>query len=70
MRSLTRIAQIVALISTCIGVILLISGLIQMVSAGLLRELAIVNYFHVANSFFLLSIILFLFIHLNQDKKE
>jgi hypothetical protein len=29
-----------------------------------------VNFFHGANSFFLLAIVLFLFIHLGQHKKE
>jgi hypothetical protein len=70
MKSLNWIAYIIALISAGIGIILVLSGLIQIGSARLLRELQIINYFHVANSFFLLSIVLFLFILSGQPKKK
>jgi hypothetical protein len=48
----------------------IILGLIQVVTGRLFGDTEIVNCFHAANSFFLLAIVLFLFIHLGQFKKE
>ncbi len=57
-------------ISGVVGVVFIILGLIQVVFGRLRPSTEIINYFHVADSFFLLTIVLFLFIHFGQFKKE
>jgi len=71
MKALVRVLNWIEWISAGVGVVFIVLGLIQVVFRFRLSEGAeIVNYFHVANSFFLLSVVLFLFIHLGQYKKE
>ena len=71
MKALVKVLNWIEWISAGIGVIFIILGLIQIVFKFRLQSSAeIVNYFHFANSFFLLAIVLFLFIHLGQFKKE
>ncbi len=57
-------------ISAIIGVVFMILGAIASVFKIHIIANNPVNYFHIANSFFLLAIVLFLFIHLGQFKKE
>ena len=71
MKKLVKLLNWIEWISAGIGGVFVILGLIQV----LLRKrfgpsIEIINYFHAANSFFLLAIVLFLFIHLGQFKKE
>lgn len=71
MKALVRVLNWIEWISAGVGVVFIVLGLIQVVFRLRLSEGAeIVNYFHVANSFFLLSVVLFLFIHMGQYKKE
>ncbi len=71
MKTLVKVLNWIEWISTGIGIVFIILGLIQIViSSRFSPSIEIVNYFHVANSFFLLAIVLFLFIHLGQFKKE
>jgi len=58
-------------ISVGIGLLFLLLALIQSIlTCRFFAGTEIVNYFHAASSFFLLAIILFLFIHFGQFKKE
>lgn len=71
MKTLVKVLNWVEWISAGIGGVFVILGLIQIViSERFNPSTEIINYFHVANSFFLLAIVLFLFIHLGQFKKE
>ena len=71
MKTLVKLLNWVEWISAVIGAIFIILGLIQGVfKFKLIASAEIVNYFHIANSFFLMTIVLFLFIHLGQFKKE
>jgi hypothetical protein len=57
-------------ISAGIGVVFVLLGLLQVVIGRLSPNTEIVNYFHVADSFFLMTIALFIFIYRCQCKKE
>jgi hypothetical protein len=70
MKALIKALNWIEWISAVLGVVFIILGLIQMVFGRLRASTEIINYFHVANSFFLLAIVLFLFIHLGQFNKE
>lgn len=56
--------------SAGMGVVFVISGIIQVVFGRLRPNTEIINYFHVANSFFLLTIALFIFLYRCECKKE
>jgi len=60
----------IAWISAGIGVVFVILGLIQVVFGRLRPSTEIINYFHAANSFFLLTIALFVSLIKCQCKKE
>jgi amino acid transporter len=57
-------------ISAVIGLVFVLLGLIQLIFGKFIQGTELINYFHAANSFFLMAIVLFLFIHLGQHKKE
>jgi hypothetical protein len=59
----------IAWISGGIGVILVILGVIQFPFGKFLPGEHIVSYFHVANSFFLLTIALFIYLYRCECKK-
>jgi hypothetical protein len=64
--------NLIAWISSGIGVLLMLLGVIS----GLMARSIVpginhsINYFHIADSFFLITIALFLFLHLGQHKKD
>jgi hypothetical protein len=60
----------IAWISGGIGVVFVILGLIQLLVGRLRSGTEIINYFHAGNSFFLITIALFVFIYRCQCKKE
>jgi hypothetical protein len=60
----------IAWISGGIGVGFVILGLIQLLVGRLRPSTEIINYFHAGNSFFLITIALFVFIYRCQCKKE
>jgi hypothetical protein len=58
-------------ISALVGLLFVLLALIQATFTGRFSaDTEIINYFHAANSFFLMAILLFLFIHLGQHKME
>jgi uncharacterized membrane protein len=57
-------------ISSVCGLVLLLLALISLIVGKPISVSSITSYFHAANSCFLLTIVLFLFIHLGQYKKE
>jgi hypothetical protein len=57
-------------ISAAIGGVLLLFALISLIVNRPIVGQSIPSFFHAANSCFLLTIVLFLFIHLGQFKKE
>ena len=60
----------IAWISGGIGLIFMLLGAISGVFGGLLAGVEVTNYFHVANSFFLITIALFIYMFRCQCKKE
>jgi hypothetical protein len=61
----------IAWISAGIGLVFVVLGLIQGVfSLKIIEGAEITNYFHVANSFFLITIALFVYLYRCQCKKE
>ena len=72
MKTLVKILNWIEWISAGIGVLFLLLVPISYFFNGgnAIIGLHLVNYFCAANSFFLLTIVLFLFIHLGQYKKE
>lgn len=60
----------IAYISADIGALFVLIGLIQLVFGRFIQGAEIINYFHAANSFFLITIVIFLYIHLIQNNKE
>jgi hypothetical protein len=57
-------------ISAVAGGVLLLLALISLIVGHAIAGGSISSFFHAANSCFLLTIVLFLFIHLGQFKKE
>lgn len=53
--------NLIALICGGIGLLLILAGLIQLLVGRFISGAEIVNYIHAANSFFLITIALFLF---------
>jgi len=70
MKALIKVLNWVEWISAVVGVVFVLLGLISAIFGRFRPDTESVNYFHAANSFFLLAIVLFLFIHLGQYKKE
>ncbi|MCX6329754.1 MAG: hypothetical protein NTZ85_09635 [Bacteroidia bacterium] len=61
----------IAWTSACIGVLIILLGVISgLIGKSILPIQHVVNYFHVANSFFLITIALFVFLFRCQCKKE
>jgi cytosine/uracil/thiamine/allantoin permease len=60
----------IAWISAGIGVVFVILGLVQVVVGRLQPNTEIINFFHAANSFFLLTIALFVFLFRCQCKED
>jgi cytosine/uracil/thiamine/allantoin permease len=60
----------IALISGGIGLVFVLLGLIQLLFGKFIQGTELINYFHAGNSFFLITIALFLYLHLGQHKKE
>jgi len=60
----------IALISMGIGMFLILLAAISLIFGIHIMGRQISSYFHAANSFFLLTIAVFLYIHLGQQKKE
>jgi hypothetical protein len=60
----------IAYISADIGAIMLLLAAISIIARRAIIVENIINYFHAANTFFLLTILIFLYIHLDQHKKE
>jgi hypothetical protein len=60
----------IAYISADIGLVMLLLAAISIIARRAIFVENIVNYFHAASTFFLLTILIFLYIHLDQHKKE
>jgi hypothetical protein len=60
----------IVLISAGIGNVLILLALIQAIFGKFIHGVALMNYFHVANTFFLITIATLLYIYLDQHKKE
>jgi hypothetical protein len=60
----------IAWISGGIGVVFVLVGLAQMVFGRFITSAEIINYFHAANSFFLMAIALFIYLYRCECKKE
>jgi hypothetical protein len=70
MKALVKVLNWIEWISAGIGSVLILLGLIQVFVGRLRPQTEIINYFKMADSFFLLTIVLFLLIHFGQFKKE
>jgi hypothetical protein len=71
MKALIKVLNWIEWISAVIGVLLMLLAVISSFTGAMILKFEHgVNFFHAANSFFLLAIVLFLFIHLGQFKKE
>jgi len=70
MKALIKVLNWIEWISAVIGVVFILLGFISAIFGRFNPGVESVNFFHAANSFFLLAIVLFLFIHLGQYKKE
>jgi hypothetical protein len=60
----------IAYISADIGAIMLLLAAVSLIAGRAIIVENIINYFHAASTFFLMTIVIFLFIHLDQHKKE
>jgi hypothetical protein len=65
-----KVLNWIAWISAGTGVVFILLGLIQLVFGRLRPETQIINSFHAANSFLLLTIALFVFLYRCQCKKD
>jgi hypothetical protein len=70
MKALIKALNWIKWISAVVGVVFIILGFISARFGRLLPFTESIKYFHVANSFFLLAIVLYLFIHFDMFKKE
>jgi hypothetical protein len=59
-----------ALISCGIGYLLILLSFIQLVFGKFIHGVDLVDYFQVANTFFLITIATLIYIYLGQHKKE
>jgi cytosine/uracil/thiamine/allantoin permease len=60
----------IAWISGGIGLVIVLLGLIQLVFEKFIQGSELINYFHSGNSFFLITIALFVYVYRCQCKKE
>jgi uncharacterized membrane protein YbhN (UPF0104 family) len=58
------------LISAGIGYVLIFLALIQLVFGKFIHGVDLVDYFHVANTFFLITIATLLYLYLDQQHKK
>jgi len=65
-----KVLNWIAWISGCIGVIFVVLGILQLVFGRFYNSTEIINYFLASDSFFLLTIALFVFLYRCQCKKE
>jgi len=71
MKILVKVLYWIEWISAGIGTLLVLLGSISFVfKVTIIPANSWTNFFNIANSYFLLAIVLFLFIHLGQFKKE
>ncbi|MCJ7446974.1 MAG: hypothetical protein MUO72_04725 [Bacteroidales bacterium] len=70
MKALIKVLNWLEWISAVVGVIFMLFGAISIIIARPIMSGDITSFFHAANSCFLLAILLFLFIHFGQHKKE
>jgi hypothetical protein len=70
MKVIIKVLNLLEWISALIGGVLLLLALISIIENHPIFGESIPSFFHAANSCFLLTIVLFLFIHLGQFKKE
>jgi hypothetical protein len=71
MKTFLEVLTWIEWLSAGIGAVLVLLGIIaKILYRNFLGVTSFVNYFLVANSFFLMAIMLFLFIHFGQYKKE
>jgi hypothetical protein len=59
----------IAWISAGAGVVFIIIGLIQLLTGRWSSETEIINFFHAANSFLLLAVVLFVYLYRCECKK-
>lgn len=59
----------IAVVSGGIGLVSVLLGLIQLLFGKFIQGTELINYFHAGNSFFLITIALFLYLNLDQHKK-
>ncbi|MBN1598551.1 MAG: hypothetical protein JW894_09675 [Bacteroidales bacterium] len=58
--------NLIALISAGAGILLILAGIIQLFSGRFMPSIEIINYFHAANSLFLIAIVIF--VHSIKEK--
>lgn len=62
--------NLIAWISGAIGIVFVLLGFLQFITGRLIETAEIINCFHAANSFFLITIALFVYLIKNQNKKD
>ena len=70
MKALIKVLIWIAWISSAVAVAFVILGIIQGIFGRLVPNREIIKYFYVANSFFLLTIVSLLFLHIDKHNKE
>jgi hypothetical protein len=70
MKALINSLIYIAWISSAIAIAFVILGTLQGFFGRFAHGTEIIKYFHIANSFFLLTIVSLLFLHMDQHKKE
>jgi len=66
--TIMKTLKLIAWISSAIGVLFMLVGFISAIRTTLIRGVELVNYFHVANSFFLITIALFIYLKREEPK--
>jgi len=72
MKTFLKVLNWIAWISTCIGLILMLLSILSYWSppdSNILGFEHRVNYFITANSFFMITIIIFIYLYMNEHKK-
>lgn len=70
MKALEKTLNLIAWISGGIGLVILLLGLIQLLFGKFIQGTELINYFHAGNSFFLITIALFIYIHRCRCQKD
>jgi hypothetical protein len=70
MKALIKVLIWIAWISSAIAVAFVILGIFQGFFGRMVHNTEIIKYFHVANSFFLLTIVSLLFLNLGKQNKD